>query len=64
MIQTTFSYEYDPDYQNEEINMVVILQLHEGQEVWVTPYGIMSIDGAFIGFGMSSWFSGHLVYAL
>ena len=32
MIQTTFSYEYDPDYLNEEINMAIIPQLHEGQE--------------------------------
>ena len=63
MTQVTNIYKNNPEQQNEIINMTVVLQLQEGQEVWVQPDNMESIYGATSG-GMRSWFSGPLVYAL
>ena len=64
MTQVNYTYESNPEYAYELINMAVILQLQEGQEVWVRPSSMNSIAGASSSVSMSSWFSGHLVYAL
>ena len=63
MTQVTNIYKNNTEQQNEIINMTVVLQLQEGQEVWVQPDNMESIYGATSG-GMRSCFSGHLVYAL
>ena len=62
--QVTYTYQSNPDYPYELINMAVILQLQEGQEVWVRPNSMGEIYGADSENGMYSWFCGHLVYAL
>ena len=64
MIQVTATYENNPEQLRETINMVVVLQLEEGQQVWLRPDSMDSVNGANSISGMYSWFSGHLVYAL
>ena len=64
MTQATLTYEYNPDYYYETINMAVVLKLQEGQKVWLRPSNMESIYGADSDNGMRSWFSGDLVYAL
>ena len=64
MTQVNYTYESNPEYTYENINMAVLLQLQEGQEVWLRLNGMSSISGADSGNGMFSWFSGHLAYAL
>ena len=63
MSQVTNIYKNNPEQPNEIINIAVVLQLQEGQEVWVQPDTMESIYGITSG-GMRSWFSGHLVYSL
>ena len=63
MIQVARTYEKNPVYPNEGINVAIILQLQAGQEVWVRRGAITSIYGADTT-GMFSWFCGHLIHAL
>ena len=62
--QVTYTYDSDTDTTTDIINMVVILELQAGQEVYLEPTSMNSIYGVIDGTGMYSWFSGHLVYAL
>ena len=53
----------DPGYNELTANLVTILSLSVGQQVWIDAGGIdemNSVDGN----GMWSWFSGYLLYAL
>ena len=63
MIQVARTYENNPEYPYEGINMDVILQLQAGQEVWIKRGSLTSIYGADSS-GMFSWFCGHLIHAL
>ena len=63
MSQVTNISKNNPEQPNEIINMAVVLQLQEGQEVWVQPDNMESIYGVTSA-GMRFWFSGHLVYPL
>ena len=63
MTQVTLTGEYNPPWPYESINMVVVLELQQGQEVYVRPGEMTSIYGAHVDNGMYSWFCGHLVYA-
>ena len=62
--QVSDTYENNPEYPNEGVNMVLVLQLEAAQEVWLEPIPVTALWGADTTMGMWSWFSGHLVYAL
>ena len=55
--------ERNDDNPAQSINIIVVLELEAGQQVWVRPSGISSMHGANSGDGMRSWFSAHLVHA-
>ena len=46
MTQVTRTYENNPEFPYEIINMSVVLQLQAGQEVWLRPDSMTSIYGA------------------
>ena len=56
-------YERNDDYGYESINIIAVLELEAGQEVWVRPNSITTMYGADNTNGMYSWFSAHLVHA-
>ena len=39
------------------------MSLRAGQQVWIAPNGISGLEGVD-GNEITSWFSGHLIYAL
>ena len=53
----------DPSYVYNTSDLVTILSLTAGQQVWISPNGISQMAGTS-GDLMYSWFSGHLVRAL
>ena len=47
-----------------DLNPSIALQLQAGQEVYLRPYELRRMYGADDYSGMSTWFSGYLVYPL
>ena len=54
----------EDDLGNPTADIAVILSLTAGQQVWVEASDTTSILGANTSYGMYSWFSGHIVYAI
>ena len=59
---TCSQYERNLEHPYDGINMISVLELEAGQQVWVRPYGMSAISETTSG-GMNSWFSAHLVQA-
>ena len=52
-----------PDQPKPSADMVVVLPLTAGQEVWVIPGNVDEMYGAQSDGTILSWFSAHLVHA-
>ena len=64
LTQVTNTHQDNIGQKREIINMAVILQLQEGQKVWLRPDNMSTIYGATFVNGIWSWFCGYLVYAM